>query len=288
MAAGSAQAPNGLLRPVDRRVRTCLSQRMSERVSLLVTVKAYPAISQKYGEVVCVAGVRTDTPAPEWVRLFPVAFRDMPFDQRFKKYQHVSVEAERHNGDKRPETYRPNVDTLQLGEVVPTKKRWEERRRFVAPLIIDSMCEVRRRQEADGTSLAAFRPAEVLDLLVDNDIDEWGSSKTGVAAQPSLFFQGKDGLEQIPYRWRYHYRCSPTCKGHTQSMIDWELAASYRSWRERYDATTLLSKIRQRFLEEMCGATKDTIFFVGNQHAHPQSFLVLGIFWPPADAIAAS
>src|SRR5713226_2623428 len=36
---------------------------VSDRISLLVTVKAYPAISQKYGEVVCVAGIRTDTPA---------------------------------------------------------------------------------------------------------------------------------------------------------------------------------------------------------------------------------
>jgi len=249
---------------------------------LLVTVKAYPAISQKYGEVVCVAGIRTDTPAPAWVRLFPVPFRDIPFAQRFKKYQHISLEAERHSGDKRPETFRPNVDTLELGDVVLPKKMWSERRCFVEPLLVDSMCDVLQRQQGNGTSLAAFRPGEVLDLVVDDDVDEWDSSKTGVAAQPSLFFQGKHGLEQIPYRWRYHYRCSATCKGHTQSMIDWELSESYRSWRERYDATTLLENIRQRFLDEMCSPKKDTIFFVGNQHVHPRAFLVLGVFWPPA------
>jgi hypothetical protein len=253
----------------------------AERISLLVTVKAYPAISSTYGEVVCVAGIRTDTPAPTWVRLFPVPYRDIPFDQRFKKYQHISLEASHHSGDKRPETFRPNVDTLELGDIVPTKKTWTERKRFIDPLVVDSMCDVLRRQQSERLSLAAVRPGEVLDLVLDSDVDEWNPSKAAVAAQPSLFFQGKHGLEQIPHRWRYHYRCSANCNGHMQSMIDWELSESYRSWRERYDAPTLLEKIRQRFLEEMCSPQKDTIFFVGNQHIHPRAFLVLGVFWPP-------
>jgi hypothetical protein len=38
---------------------------VSEWISLLVTVKGYPAISKRYGEAVCVAGIRTDTPRPE-------------------------------------------------------------------------------------------------------------------------------------------------------------------------------------------------------------------------------
>lgn len=253
---------------------------MGERISLLVNVKAYPAVSEKYGEVVCVAGIRTDTEQPRWARLFPVAFRDMPFKQRFKKYQHISLEASKHSGDPRPETYRPNMDTIQVGKVIETKNTWAERRRYVEPLIVESMCGVLRQQ--DGTSLAAFRPGEVLDLLVDDDADAWAPDKAGIVMQPSLFMPTKQGLEKIPYRFRYQYRCStPGCKGHAQSMIDWEPAESYRSWRERYEQPVLLEKIRQRFLEDMCGKTKDTIFFVGNIHQHPKSFLVLGVFWPP-------
>lgn len=256
---------------------------MAQRISLLVTVKAYPAISRQYGEVVCVAGIRTDTPRPEWTRLYPVAYRDLPFAQRFHKYQVISLEASHHSGDRRPETWRPNLDTLRVGEQLDTKKAWATRRPYVEPLVIESMCELRRRQEADGTSLGAFRPGEVLDLLIDTDVEEWGESKAGIASQPSLFFPTKDGLEQIPFRFRYQYRCStPGCGGHTQSMIDWELAQSRRAWRERYDEPTLLENLRKRFLEEMCGPKKDTIFFVGNQHQAPTAFLVLGVFWPPA------
>jgi hypothetical protein len=258
---------------------------MAERISLLVNVKAYPAVSEKYGEVVCVAGIRTDTPQPRWARLYPVAFRDLPFARRFKKYQHISLEASTHGSDKRPETYRPNLDTLEVREAVDTKRAWAERRRFVEPLVVDSMCAVLRQQEKDRTSLAAFRPAEVLDLLIDDEADDWNPDKASIVAQPSLFFPTKHGLEKIPYRFRYRYRCSTSgCRGHLQSMIDWELAESYRSWRERYTESVLLDKIRQRFLEEMCGETKDTVFFVGNQHIHPKAFLVLGVFWPPKSA----
>lgn len=254
---------------------------VTDRISLLITVKAYPAISQQYGEVVCVAGVRTDTPTPEWVRLYPVAFRDLPFAQRFKKYQHISLDASRHGSDKRPETFRPNLDTLEIGDVLDSTRGWSKRRPFVEPLVVESMCEVRRRQEIDGTSLAAFRPHDVVDFLIDDHVDEWGEGKAGVAAQPSLFFPTKDGLEQIPFRFRYRYNCGAGCQGHTQSMIDWELAQSFRAWRERYDETILLEKLRDRFLADMCGSGKDTIFFVGNQHQHPTAFLVLGVFWPP-------
>jgi hypothetical protein len=255
---------------------------MGNRIEMLVTVKSYPALSKKYGEVVCVAGVRTDTPTPEWVRLFPVAYRDMAFTNRFKKYQRISVDAERHSGDRRPETYRPALETITThGDPLPSKRDWVQRRPFIDPLLVESMCETRRRQKLDGTSLAAFRPSEVLDLIIDDDVSERKMGQAAVAAQPTLFFQNKDELEQIPVRFRYRYKCSTKgCKGHTQSMIDWEIGASWRSWRERYDEPTLIENLRKRFLEEMCGPGKDTIFFVGSVHRYPTTFLVLGVFWP--------
>jgi hypothetical protein len=251
-----------------------------DRISVLVTVKAYPALSATYGETVCVAGIRTDTPRPEWVRLFPVQFREMRFDQRFKKYQLITVEATKHS-DQRPETMRPNVDSLVLGDVLDTRNGWAKRRPFVEPLLAESMCEVAARQREDGTSLAAFRPAEVLNLEIDDDEEQWTPSQAGVAAQPSLFFPTKSGLEKIPHRFRYHYRCGPGCSGHHQSMIDWELAQAYRKWRSDNGEATALQMVRQKFLGEMCDPRKDTIFFVGNHHRYPESFMVLGVFWPP-------
>jgi hypothetical protein len=253
---------------------------VGERISLLVTVKAYPAISTKYGEVVCVAGIRTDTKRPEWVRLFPVPFRDLPFDQRFKKYDVIELEAQRHPSDARPESYLPNVDSLEVLQHLDTKKGWSRRRPFVEPLVLDSMCEIQRRQKGDGTSLGIFAPAEVGDFTIERNTAEWDPAKARVVVQPSLLFPGKKGLEKIPYRFRYQYRCGDSkCPGHHQSIIDWELAEAFRSW--PYPEPERLQKIRTRWLDQMCAASRETYFFVGNIHQHPEAFLVLGVFWPP-------
>ncbi len=255
---------------------------MWETITLMVTVKAYPNLSTKYGEVVCIAGIRTDTTEPEWVRLFPVAFRDLPSTQRFSKYQLITLEAQRHGTDKRPETFRPNIDSIQRGEKIDSKMGWMRRRELVEPLVSESMCDLLRRQELDGTSLGAFRPWQVSDFEITNDVDERGQTKDAIAAQPSLLLPTKNPLEPVALRFRYRYRCSTAgCNGHHQSMIDWELAQAWRSWRDLYDESTLLEKLRAKFLDEMCGPAKDTIFFVGNQHQHTKSFLVLGVFWPP-------
>ncbi len=42
-----------------------------EKKRVLVTVKAYPEKSKKYGEVVCTIGL---TEEGEWIRLYPIPF----------------------------------------------------------------------------------------------------------------------------------------------------------------------------------------------------------------------
>ena len=42
-----------------------------ETAEVMITVKTYPNPSETYGETVCVAGVRLDRGAPEWIRLYP-------------------------------------------------------------------------------------------------------------------------------------------------------------------------------------------------------------------------
>lgn len=253
-----------------------------EHIELLVTVKGYPAISQTHGEAVCVAGVRTDVTPNRWVRLFPIHFRDLEFSKRFEKYQYLQLDAQPHTGDSRPESLRPNTDSLSMGIKIKTKKKWAARRSIIEPLLVDSMCELQRRQKTDGTSLGAFQPGEVSDFTVERDSPEWESKKQAVVNQPTLMFPGKTGLEKIPYSFRYRYRCSASsCTGHHQTVIDWELAQSYRRWRDKYGEGEVVERLKARWLDEMCGPSKDTAFFVGNMHQHPESFLVLGVFWPP-------
>ena len=90
---------------------------MTQTIEMVVTVKAYPSVSTRYGETVCVAGVRTDTPSPEWVRLYPVAFRDLQYALRFAKYQRITLDVVAAS-DSRPESLKPIIDSLKLGDKV--------------------------------------------------------------------------------------------------------------------------------------------------------------------------
>jgi hypothetical protein len=261
-----------------------------DTIDFLPLVKAYPALSRKYGEVSCVAGVEVTASGPRWIRLYPVPFRSLEDDKQFRKYQPVRLRAATHNGDRRPETRRPDLDSIELrGAPIPSSNAWAQRRRFIEPLMVASMCEVARRQRRDRTSLGVFRPGRVIGLEFEKASVDDGKrqiAKAWVAQTSLLDGLGSDErasqlreLEQVPWTFKYHYECDePGCKTHTQSIIDWEIARFYRrvrhfdDWRERMTA---------QWVGKLCGDDRDTAFLVGNMHQHPRSFLVLGVWWPP-------
>jgi hypothetical protein len=162
-----------------------------------------------------------------------------------------------------------------------TRNGWAQRRPLVEPLIVESMCAARQQQQATGQSLAAFRPAVVQDVLVEPEPNDWTVQQLASLSQLSLFAQDKLTLEKIPWRWKYRYSCGGTCNGHEQTIIDWEVAQAWRAWRGQQGADRAAEAVRQKWLTELAGPMKDTVFFVGNQHLHPESFLVLGVYWPP-------
>lgn len=252
---------------------------MADTIQLVVTVKAYPSASVKYGETVCVAGIRTDTPSPRWVRLYPVDFRDLPFDRQFNKWSEIGVSVTA-SSDSRPESVKPDTSTIQVVRGLSSARDWAERRPLVEPLIVDSMCGVLERQREDGASLAAFRPHTVFDVLVEKETDDWTQGQLDSLSKLSLFAQDKQTLEKIPWRWKYHYSCGPDCNGHRQTIIDWEIHQAWRKWRGRYGSEGAAQRVRDKWLKELAGSDRDTVFFVGNQRAHPEGFLVLGVYWP--------
>jgi hypothetical protein len=254
-----------------------------ERMTILVTVKAYPVLSDQHGESICVAGVRVDSERPAWIRLFPVPFRDLPAEQRFKKYQFVTLSASRTTADQRPESYRPDANSLVLGELIDTDKGlWRRRMDYLRPLEVGSMCEVVRRQQIDGTSLAMFRPGQVLALTAEHAKPR-GASQSGIADQMSLLGDpSREALEQLPFKFRYRYRCSaePGCPTHHQSILDWELGQAYRSWRDQYGEEGIGERMRQKWLDEIANPRNDTRLYVGSIAKYPTTFCVLGTVYP--------
>ncbi|WBB79745.1 hypothetical protein O7606_27060 [Micromonospora sp. WMMD882] len=135
------------------------------RLQLLITVKAAPNPSEKYGETVCVAGLRTDVLKPTWVRLYPINFRHLDSNEAFKKYDIVSVDAKPARQDQRRESWKPIMDRIQKERHLDG---WRSRQPLLEPAVEDSMCRLNREAQdhADAQSLALVRPREVRALKV--------------------------------------------------------------------------------------------------------------------------
>lgn len=251
---------------------------------ILVTVKAYPNPSKKYGETVCVAGI--DIQTQKWVRLYPIPYRDLDEDIKFKKYATIQVRAIKPKDDKRPESFKVDVDSIKVLDYFDTKDKWERRRKIVLPTADKSFCEILKSNEINKQSLGMFKPKNI-DFMVCKAKPKNEEARESCYAQLTFFNDKKKAIEAIPYEFRYQFFCEnePLCQGHNLIIIDWEIVQSYRDWRYKYKPESLLiEKIKERWLTRMCSAKNDVYFFVGNMHRFPTTFMVLGVFYPPLSA----
>lgn len=256
-----------------------------ETKRVLITVKTFPIPSAKYDELVCTAGVEEDG---SFVRLYPINFRDLPYSQQYRKYQWIELQAEKHKRDTRKESYRPDCSTIQtLGEPIePKRGDWSERAKYVMQQKARSMEELADRKDADRTSLGIFQPKEIYDLVISEDEPEWKASFKSALMQARLWDDRKVTKEpprKVPFKFHYRFACDdPRCKGKHQMMIeDWEVGAFY--WRVRdggADPLEAARVTRNRFLNEVCAADNDSHFYVGTVSNHPNSWIIIGVWWP--------
>jgi len=257
-----------------------------ERMKVLITVKTYPIPSAKYDELVCTAGVREDG---SFVRLYPINFRELKVDQRYRKYQWIEVAASKHKQrDPRKESYRPDSATIKLlGEPISSAGNWVERGKYVFVQKPSSMEHLYEQQKADRTSLGIFKPRKVRDLIYRSDDPDWKPSFKAELVQSRFWDDRRQTLNpprKVPFKFQYVFDCDDSrCKGTHRMMIeDWEVGALY--WRrvDQYgdSADKAAEAVRERFLGVLCAPDRDTHFFVGTILAHPKTWVIIGVFWP--------
>lgn len=182
---------------------------LESTIDVLILVKAYPQPSTKYAESVCVAGLRVDTPGLEWVRLYPVQFRLLPREKQFGKYDIIRVRVRRPtSGDARRESFTPVLDSIEKIDHLDSKQGWARRVSYVEQVRVESMCELQRRQRADGTSLGVFRPAELTNFEITPTSRDWDASRQAILGQGNLLTPAsKLPLEKIPFDFHYSFVC---------------------------------------------------------------------------------
>lgn len=252
-----------------------------ETKKVLVTVKAYPNPSKKYGETVCVAGI--DLATGKWIRLYPIPFRDLDSEQRFKKYNIIEVKASKAKDDTRAESFKVDSDSITVVDWLDTKNDWDKRKLIVLPTLASSFCDILSESEQTGTSLGMFKPHRINFAQKKIKLHDIAKRKD-CYVQQGFFKPNKKPVEEIPFDFRYQFYChgKDGCKGHDLLIIDWEINQSFRRWRYRYkDEAVLLDKIKEKWFANICSEKRDAYFFVGNVNRFRDIFMILGVFYPP-------
>ena len=102
---------------------------LSTRTKVLITVLTYPHPSEKYKELICIAGI---TESGHWVRLYPNPHRYQAV--KIHKYQWIEVALTPggQNNDQRKESHKPDLSTLKIcGDPIKPDHNWRERRRLI-------------------------------------------------------------------------------------------------------------------------------------------------------------
>ena len=166
---------------------------------------------------------------------------------------------------------------------------WRKRRELLEPMIDDSMCRIRDGAASDprSRSLALVRPAEVIGFRLEPHPGWTRDEQAKIDAYVNqlefdVFSDAQDKTPLVAPRFRgfYTWRCGDAaCRTHEQSIIDWEFVALQRHVWNRSD-DEVRAALRQRFFDELCSSKNDVAFYVGNQAKRPQTFSILGVYYP--------
>jgi hypothetical protein len=256
-----------------------------EQRRVLVYCKTYPELSDKHRETVCTAGVTVPEGRP--VRLFPVPLRYLPQAFRYQLYDVFDVPLARSERDPRPETHVPQMDGLRKIDNIKSDGNWIARREVIfrdTSWHFACLEHLKERQAVSNHSLGIVPVACIEELCVEDrpETERVKHERKLAANRAKIDMFEKDDvlhLDFLPHRVWVRWRCgvggrvAPGCRGHGAHILDWGLLELCR----KHGPRACLTKAQE--ITDV--GRKDVHFFVGNFFRHPQSFGVIGVWWPP-------
>lgn len=273
---------------------------MFQRQRVFILVKTYPTISEKYAELVCTAGVLENG---DWIRLYPIPFRQLMDTQKFKKYTWISVEMERNTSDFRIESYRPDLDSIIVEPEIPKvngKVNWEQRRDIIfhGQQVYTNLTHLIAEAKQYKKSLAIFKPARVRKLVVEKVSDHWDKNKLNSlqqqAAQMNMFKTPEElekefhAVPKVPYHFRYEFEDD---QGNVSTLMieDWEIGMLYWNCLKRHNnnQNEAIEDVKKKYMIDF--AKKDLYFFMGTtkkfHNVAPNPFIIIGVLPLPKGVI---
>ena len=251
---------------------------------ILILTKTYPSPSTKYRETTCVAAFNADG---QLLRIFPVPFRLLEGDQHFSKWEWIRARLARATGDRRPESRRIDVDSIdKSGRSIGTDRGWAERRRWIEPHIVAGMAALDARRLNTGQTLGFIRPTQLVSLdITEVKEPDWTDEEWAKLQRDGLFdsdeVRGRPPLKKLPFDFHYNYECLGIAGIETNrhKLTDWEVGALFwNCWRSHGPADWAVP-FRQKL--EMEFAAEDLLFLMGTVHRFPDQWLIVGLVYPP-------
>lgn len=271
-----------------------------ERKKVLITVKTYPTLSEKYDELVCTAGFLEDG---SWIRLYPVPFRKLADRNQYRKWEWIELDLVKNERDFRKESYRPydmDGEISIIKHIGTTPNEWIERKQVVLKNVYSDMENLiaEARNKEIGTSLAVFKPADILDFYWEKDSREWDQTKlANVLAnvrQLNIFNTPEENairtqftpVNKIPYKFKYKFKSS-SGSIHNLMIEDWELGVLYFKYvHAGFSEIYACNKVKEKFFDNLV-QKRDLYFFLGTSlkwhNVGVNPFMIIGIFYPPKD-----
>lgn len=258
---------------------------------IFITVKTYPTLSTKRGELVCTAGITWEG---EWIRLYPIPFRNLPYDEQYRKFQWVKVCVIRNEKDFRPESFRVIDQEIKPGKVITS---WKERNKIIfhqGMTVYTNLDSMIREAKTKSTSLAIFKPSVIHDMIVEPTEREWDADKLAAMKarkQQLTLFQTEDELtsffvehvKKLPYKFSYRFSDDA---GHESTLMieDWEIGALYWNCLKRcsFDEKKAVEQVLDKYRSF---SEKDIYFFMGTtlqfHQVSSNPFIIIGVYYPP-------
>jgi hypothetical protein len=251
---------------------------MKEKKKILITVKTYPTPSTKYDELVCTAGI---TENGEWIRLYPVSFRKLAYDNQYKKYDWIEHIVERREEDFRKESFKP-IGAGNIVGHINTDNNWAERKALILGklrLYTNMKKLISDSKSPNFISLALFKPTKILDFIYEKQDPNWSieESKQLDLFEPNNFKR----VEKLPFKFKYVFE-DETGKISKLMITDWETGALFLRYKKDY--LLACKKVKEKYFNDFANK-KDLYFFLGTTKQHHNTsknpFLIIGTFHPP-------
>jgi hypothetical protein len=267
-------------------ISTAVMALFFKKTRLLVLCKTYPSPSSGYVETSCVAAMTEDG---RLIRLYPVPFRLLDEDAKFKKWQWIEADIAKASDDHRPESHRIRADTLQcIGEPISTRNEWADRRYWLQKIPGYQSFEDLDRDRVDkGVTLGLLTCQRIESLQIKRARQPaWTEDELAKLSQAQgALFTEQDGralreLRKVPYDFHYEYRPVAESAGDSQchKIVDWEAGALFwnlqRSHPENWEAA-----FRQKLEQDLPSA--DLMLLLGTIHRFPDQWLIVSLIYPP-------